>query len=74
PGPICNPGYNALYAASHPSEHDYYFYVAMPDGSHLFATTNSEHERNREKAAEAFENAGDTVQDDDNDEDKAEDE
>lgn len=54
PGPICNPGYNALYAASHPSEHDYYFYVAMPDGSHLFATTNSEHERNRERAAEAF--------------------
>ncbi len=36
------------------SDHDYYFYVAMPDGSHLFATTNSEHERNKEKAAEAF--------------------
>lgn len=54
PGPICNPGYNALYAASHPSEHNYYFYVAMPDGSHLFATTNSEHERNKEKAAQAF--------------------
>lgn len=54
PGPICNPGYNALYAASHPSEHDYYFYVAMPDGSHLFATTNSEHESNKEKAAQAF--------------------
>ena len=54
PGPICNPGYNALYAASHPADHDYYFYVAMPDGSHLFATTNSEHERNKEKAAEAF--------------------
>ncbi len=54
PGPICNPGYNALYAATHPSEHNYYFYVAMPDGSHLFATTNSEHERNRERADEAF--------------------
>ncbi|MBS7224897.1 MAG: endolytic transglycosylase MltG [Clostridiaceae bacterium] len=54
PGPICNPGYNALYAASHPSEHDYYFYVAMPDGSHLFATTNSEHEENKARAAEAF--------------------
>lgn len=57
PGPICNPGYNALYAASHPSEHNYYFYVAMPDGSHLFATTNSEHENNRTKAAAAFQEA-----------------
>lgn len=56
-GPICNPGYNALYAASHPAEHNYYFYVAMPDGSHLFATTNSEHENNRAKAAAAFKDA-----------------
>ena len=67
PGPICNPGYNALYAASHPSEHNYYFYVAMPDGSHLFATTNSEHERNKEKAAEAFENAENTPQENNDD-------
>ena len=63
PGPICNPGYNALYAASHPSEHNYYFYVAMPDGSHLFATTNSEHERNRRKAEEAFAEAGSSTGD-----------
>lgn len=54
PTPICNPGYNALYAATHPDEHDYYFYVAMPDGSHLFASTNSKHEQNKEKAKEAF--------------------
>ena len=54
PTPICNPGYNALYAATHPDEHDYYFYVAMPDGSHLFASTNSKHEQNKEKAQEAF--------------------
>ena len=58
PGPICNPGYNALYAAAYPSTHDYYFYVAMPDGSHLFATTNAEHERNKAKAAKAFEENG----------------
>lgn len=57
PGPICNPGYNALYAATHPDEHDYYYYVAMPDGTHLFAETNSEHNRNRERAAEAWEEA-----------------
>lgn len=54
PGPICNPGYNALYAATHPDEHDYYYYVAMPDGTHLFAETNSEHNRNRERADEAW--------------------
>ncbi len=74
PGPICNPGYNALYAASHPSEHDYYFYVAMPDGSHLFATTNGEHETNKSRAAEAFAHAGDAVQDDADNDDNAEDE
>lgn len=54
PGPIASPGYTALYAASHPAENDYYYYVAMPDGSHLFAKTNAEHEANKEKAAAAF--------------------
>ena len=46
PGPICNPGYASLYAASHPESHDYYYYVAMPDGSHLFASSYEEHQRN----------------------------
>lgn len=55
PGPICNPGYNALYAASHPDQHDFYFYVAMPDGTHLFASTNDQHNANRATAQQAFE-------------------
>ncbi|MBS5150108.1 MAG: endolytic transglycosylase MltG [Butyricicoccus pullicaecorum] len=55
PGPICNPGYNALYAATHPEEHDYYYYVAMPDGTHLFAKSNSQHNKNRAKAEKAWE-------------------
>lgn len=46
PGPICNPGYASLYAASHPESHDYYYYVAIPDGSHLFASSYEEHQRN----------------------------
>ena len=46
PGPICNPGYASLYAASHPESQDYYYYVAMPDGSHLFASSYEEHQRN----------------------------
>lgn len=54
PGPICNPGYSALYAATHPEAHDYYYYVAMPDGTHLFAKTNSQHNKNRAKAEKAW--------------------
>ena len=46
PGPICNPGYASLYAAAHPEEHNYYYYVAMPDGTHLFANSYDEHQAN----------------------------
>lgn len=57
PGPICNPGYTALYAATHPEEHDYYYYVAMPDGTHLFAHSYEEHQQNIQKAREAAQSA-----------------
>lgn len=57
PTPICNPGYNALYAATHPDQHHYYYYVAMPDGTHLFAQTNSQHNQNRIRAEKAWEQA-----------------
>lgn len=53
PGPICNPGYKSLYAATHPEEHGYYYYVAMPDGSHLFASSNDEQNENIARAAAA---------------------
>ncbi len=53
PGPICNPGYTALYAATHPEEHNYYYYVAMPDGTHLFAHNYEEHQQNIQKSREA---------------------
>ena len=46
PGPICNPGYASLYAAAHPEQHNYYYYVAMPDGTHLFASSYEEHQAN----------------------------
>lgn len=58
PGPIASPGYTALYAASHPDSHNYYYYVAMPDGSHLFARTLSEHNKNIKTAKQAFAEAG----------------
>lgn len=46
PGPICSPGSDALDAALHPAEHDYLFYVARPDGSHVFGRTLADHNRN----------------------------
>lgn len=58
PGPIANPGYTALYAASHPASHGYYYYVAMPDGSHKFAKTLSEHNANIVAAKQAFLESG----------------
>lgn len=50
PGPICNPGYASLVAASHPEQHNYFYYVAMPDGTHLFANSYAEHEANIAKS------------------------
>jgi UPF0755 protein len=48
PGPICNPGVDALKAALRPERHGYFFFVANPDGSgtHVFAKTGEEHVRN----------------------------
>jgi UPF0755 protein len=43
PGPICNPGRRALAAALNPERHDYFFFVARGDGSHIFSHTFSEH-------------------------------
>lgn len=45
PGPIANPGLASLKAALNPADVDYLYYVAMPDGSHIFSRTLAEHER-----------------------------
>lgn len=57
PGPICNPGYKSLEAAAYPEQHNYYYYVAMPDGSHLFASSYDEHTNNIARANAAAEEA-----------------
>ncbi|MEO0021813.1 MAG: endolytic transglycosylase MltG [candidate division WOR-3 bacterium] len=44
PGPICNPGKQALRAVLHPAEHNYLFFVARGDGTHIFSRTPQEHE------------------------------
>jgi len=43
PGPIASPGLPSLLAALRPAKHDYLFYVASPDGSHIFSRTEAEH-------------------------------
>jgi len=46
PTPICNPGMPSLQAVVEPAQVPYLFYVAQGDGSHLFAATFEEHEKN----------------------------
>ena len=47
PGPISMPGRKSLLAAVQPTDTEYLYYVANPDGSHAFATTLEEHEANK---------------------------
>ncbi|MDD5594338.1 MAG: endolytic transglycosylase MltG, partial [Candidatus Margulisbacteria bacterium] len=47
PGPICNPGFDSIKAAVYPAKTDYLFFVAKPDGSHIFSKTWQEHQRAR---------------------------
>lgn len=45
PGPICNPGIDAIEAALYPDEESQYLYfVAKGDGSHEFSKTLAEHQ------------------------------
>jgi UPF0755 protein len=49
PGPIASPGRASLEAAIHPAEADYLYFVSRNDGSHEFARTFDEHNRNVQK-------------------------
>lgn len=46
PAPICNPGYDSIYAAFHPTESDYIFYLTGDDGVMYYAKTLDEHNAN----------------------------
>jgi UPF0755 protein len=46
PGPIAAPGQASLDAAAHPADVPYIYFVSRGDGSHAFATTLDEHNRN----------------------------
>jgi UPF0755 protein len=54
-GPICNPGLKSIEAALLPTKHDFYYYVAKKDGSHIFSITYEEHLK-AQKEIEAIEN------------------
>lgn len=43
PAPICNPGLASIKAVLDPANVDYLYYVARPDGSHVFSRTFEEH-------------------------------
>jgi len=49
PGPIANPGIEALEAVAHPAQTNYLYFVAKgtdPSDGHLFAATYAEHRKN----------------------------
>jgi UPF0755 protein len=46
PGPICSPGAGSLAAATAPADVPYLYFVSRNDGTHVFATTLEEHNRN----------------------------
>ena len=46
PGPIASPGRASLEAALHPADADFLYFVSRNDGSHVFANTLGEHNRN----------------------------
>lgn len=54
PGPICSPSLASLKAAANPEKHKLYYYVALPDGTHLFATTYDQHLVNVQKRRSAL--------------------
>lgn len=49
PGPIAAPGKDALESAAHPAEVDYLYFVSRNDGTHAFARSLDEHNRNVQK-------------------------
>ncbi|MFA5358462.1 MAG: endolytic transglycosylase MltG [Patescibacteria group bacterium] len=43
PGPICNPGLEAIVAATEPTGNDYWYFLTTPEGKTVFSKTLDEH-------------------------------
>jgi UPF0755 protein len=54
PGPIGSPSWRSIAAALEPDEHEYLFFVAMPDRSHLFSKSYDVHRANIRKRLRAL--------------------
>lgn len=59
PGPIAAPGEASLVAAAHPAAVPYLYFVSRNDGSHAFASTLREHNRNVQQFQVQFFRRGD---------------
>lgn len=55
PGPIASPGSMAIDAAMAPEPHEFMYFVAWPDGHHIFTQTLAEHNAAKEDARRARE-------------------
>jgi len=58
PGPIASPGLASLDAVVHPADSEYLYFVSRNDGSHVFAKTLAEHNRNVQKYQVEYFRAG----------------
>ncbi|KNB49854.1 endolytic transglycosylase MltG [Streptomyces caatingaensis] len=58
PGPISNPGMDALKSALEPASGPWYYFVSVNENETLFAVTNAEHNRNRERYNQEHKKAG----------------
>jgi UPF0755 protein len=58
PGPIGSPGEAALDAALRPDEHDFLYFVAWPDGTHVFTRSLAEHNEAADAARRARQGDG----------------
>ena len=54
PGPICSPSLASIKAAMNPAKHPYFFYVALPDGTTIYARDYEEHKANIRKRRKAI--------------------
>ena len=55
PGPICSPSVSSIEAALNPSDTDYLYYVASPDGdgTHRFSSDYEQFERDSQEYSES---------------------
>lgn len=47
PGPIANPGLSAIESVIHPTQTNYFYFLATPDGETIYASTFDEHVANK---------------------------